>query len=114
MSGSYLSYTSLLREGNVLVDMKTLSLPEDMHKFHLDDVYNTVSNIGFLYFYNLFKKCTHNSGDRTIEKFTRKRYLCCRKLCENAKQRKCCWCQFILRQTTNTCHVDCTSKQQFY
>lgn len=49
MSGSYISYTSLLREGNILVDMKTICMPEDMHKFHLDDVYNNVSNIEFIY-----------------------------------------------------------------
>lgn len=49
MSGSYMSYTSLLREGNIIDDMKTIRLPEDMHKFHLDDVYNNVSNTEFVH-----------------------------------------------------------------
>lgn len=48
MSGSYMSYTYLLREGNILVDMKTIRMPEDMHKFHLDDIYNNVSKIKFV------------------------------------------------------------------
>jgi len=45
MSGQYLGCTSMLRDGNILADWKMLYLPEDMNKFNLDDVYNSVSNL---------------------------------------------------------------------
>jgi len=49
MSGHYLSCTTLLRDGNILKDWKMLYMPEEMNKFHLDDVYNSVSNILYIY-----------------------------------------------------------------
>jgi len=45
MSGRYLSCTTILREGNILKDWKMLYMPEEMNKFNLDDVYNSVSNV---------------------------------------------------------------------
>lgn len=45
MSGHYLSCTTLLRDENMLTDWRLLTMPENMSKFHLDDVYNSVSDI---------------------------------------------------------------------
>lgn len=45
MSGHYLSCTTILRDGNILKDWKMLYMPEEMNKFHLDDVYNSVSTL---------------------------------------------------------------------
>lgn len=45
MSGKYLNCTSILRDGNILADWKTICMPEDMYKYNLDDIYNTVSII---------------------------------------------------------------------
>lgn len=44
MSGQYLSCTTILRDGNKLDNWKMIYMPEDMNKFNLDDVYNSVSN----------------------------------------------------------------------
>lgn len=44
MSGRYLSCTTIVRDGNILDDWKVIYMPEDMNKFHLDDVYNSVSS----------------------------------------------------------------------
>ncbi|KAL4131270.1 hypothetical protein QTP88_008607 [Uroleucon formosanum] len=43
MSGRYLSCTTILRDGNILKDWKMLYMPEEMNKFNLDDVYNSVA-----------------------------------------------------------------------
>ncbi|XP_060842948.1 uncharacterized protein LOC132923130 isoform X1 [Rhopalosiphum padi] len=43
MSGQYLSCTTILRDGNILKDWKMLYMPEEMNRFHLDDVYNSVA-----------------------------------------------------------------------
>ncbi|XP_025196437.1 uncharacterized protein LOC112595429 isoform X2 [Melanaphis sacchari] len=43
MSGHYLSCTTILRDGNILKDWKVLNMPEEMNKFNLDDVYNSVA-----------------------------------------------------------------------
>ncbi|XP_050420843.1 uncharacterized protein LOC126833502 [Adelges cooleyi] len=45
ISGRYLTCTSFLRDGNMLVDWKMLCFPENMYKFNLNDIYNSVVDI---------------------------------------------------------------------
>lgn len=61
MSGQYLGCTTILRDGNILADWKTINLPENMNKFHLDNVYNCVS-ILFVHLLLVLRKLFH-SGD---------------------------------------------------
>ncbi|XP_050546359.1 uncharacterized protein LOC126908386 isoform X2 [Daktulosphaira vitifoliae] len=45
ISGHYLNCTSFIRDGNILANWKMINLPEDIFKFNLDDVYNTVVEV---------------------------------------------------------------------
>jgi hypothetical protein len=70
MSGQYLSCTTILRDGNILKDWKMLYMPEEMNRFHLDDVYNSVSNILYIHIITTYYiNCTY-SGCCTHERFT--------------------------------------------
>lgn len=62
--------TTILRDGNILSDWQLLSLPCDMNKFNLDDVYNCVSNT-YVIFYLYFNKGFY-LGYHACKEITRK------------------------------------------
>ncbi|VVC24553.1 Hypothetical protein CINCED_3A007903 [Cinara cedri] len=45
ISGQYIISTTMLRDGNILSDWQFLSLPDNMNKFNLNDVYNCVAKL---------------------------------------------------------------------
>lgn len=67
--------TTILRKGNILDGWKLLSMPENMNKFHLDNVYNCVSNVMSLVCYFHCASCCLCLGSCYHERFTRRRCL---------------------------------------